>query len=354
MRSRRNPVDDAVRRLTDAYRHAGLKPIPPAPSDIDRVLAELHREIAPLRLPEDVERFWRLIDGGAIYPSPTPRPCSADAALSFWKMCRDEGWSASPKLLFPVGIEGWSHLLVELDDGAGAAGALIEGAFANFKYDVRFPSLLSYLDLWATMIESEEFRRHDGDHGPWIEFDPDDRWDDAQAVRLSAAQPLPRLGNAREIQADNPGQWPAHWLAANGFTSEMSTPCGASTTVADLLRGAAAGKSMAGTIRATVTSLGMSGEGRRVDVSDGTGSLDVWCPAAICIYGPVIRKEFEFDVEVRANPSAAPDWASEQREATSRALAGDMEGAASAVRDMHAKAFETGATAEATAIRPLD
>ena len=231
-------------------------------------------------------------------------------------MCRDEGGTPWPRLLFPVGIDGWAHMLVELDDGSGAAGALIEGAFANFRYDVRFPSLLSFLDLWATMIEFEEFRHHDGEHGPWVEFDPDHRWEDAQAVRLSAAQPLPRLGNAREIQDDDPRQWPSHWLAANGLTSESGTAQGATTTVAGLLRDAASGQPARGTIRGTVTGLVMSGGGHRVDVHDGTGVLDVWCPNAVCSYGPVIDRELEFDVTVRANPTARPDWGPEQREAT--------------------------------------
>ena len=353
MRFRRNPVDDAVRRLSDAYREAGLKPISPAPRDIDRVLAEIHREIAPLRLPDEIERFWRSVDPSAIHPAPWPQPCSAGAALGFWKMCRDEAGTPWPRLLFPVGIDGWAHMLVELEDESGQGGALIEGAFANFKYDVRFPNLLSYLDLWATMIEFEEFRRQEIDGQSVVLFDPDERWADAQAVRLSAAQPLPRLGNTREIQDDGPQRWPSHWLAANGLASESRTPRGSTTTVAGLLRDAATGQTATGTIRGTVTGLVMSGEGRRVDIDDGTGVLDLWCPAAVCTYGPVIRTTFEFDVVIRPHPTPRPDWGPELREATARGLAGDMEGAASAVRDAYAKS-QSPSAAEATAIRPLD
>jgi len=350
---RSNPVDDAVRRLADTYRDAGLAPIPPAPRDIDRVLAEIQHEIAPLRLPDEVERFWRLVEPSAIQPAPFPQPCSAESTLGFWKQGRDEGWSPWPKLLFPVGIDGWAHLVVELDDGSGASGALIEGAFANFKYDVRFPDLLSYLDLWSTMIELEEFRRQEIDGRTVVLFDPDHRWEGAQAVRLSAAQPLPRLGNIREIPDDDPRDWPLHWRAANGLTSETQSPRGATTTVAQLLRDAATGQVATGTIRGTVTGLVMGGGGTRVDVADTTGTLDVWCPSAVCSYGPVISREFEFDVSVRPNPSPRPDWGPEQREATALGLAGDMRGAADAVRRAAAK-FDTTAAAQATAIRPLD
>lgn len=82
--------------------------------------------------------------------------------------------------------------------------------------------------------------------------------------------------------------------------------------------------------------------------------LDVWCPAGVSTYGPVIRRAFEFDVVVRPHPAAPPDWRAEQREAQERALAHDLEGAQPAVMGFYAKAFQTPAAAEATAVRPLD
>jgi hypothetical protein len=124
--------------------------------------------------------------------------------------------------------------------------------------------------------------------------------------------------------------------------------------VADLVLAAAAGSAVSGTIQARVTSLAGSGAGSRVAVDDGTGVLDLWCPAAVCTYGPVIRREFEFDVVVRPNPSSVPDWRPEHREVQDRALSLDIAGAQSAAMDLYAKAFQSAAQAEATAIRPLD
>jgi hypothetical protein len=259
----------------------------------------------------------------------------------------------TPRLLFPVAYESHGFLFVEMEDGRGDAGAVLEWAYAGSPFYVRFPTLSGYLDLLATMIELGEFKRHERDEDSWVEFDPERRWPDAQAGQLSAAQPLPRLGDASEIDEDV-RVWPEHWLAANGLTAELRSPRGASTTVATLLRGAAAGSVMTGTIRATVTSLAGSGEGSRVAVDDGTGVLDLWCPAAVCTYGPVLRREFEFDVVVQPNPSSPPDWRPEQREVQERALAQDLEGAQSAAMDLFANAFQTPAAAEATALRPLD
>ncbi|MEP6761014.1 MAG: hypothetical protein ABJA93_06580 [Sporichthyaceae bacterium] len=346
-------MDEAVARLVAAYRYAGLTAIRPPGRDIGRVLSDIEREIAPLRLPEELVRFWQIVDPTTITVAPYPHLTTADFALHSWKSHRDEIPGMTPRLLFPVAYESHEFLFVELEDGRGDAGAVLEWGYAGSSFYVRFPTLSGYLDLLATMIELGEFTRHERDEDAWVDFDPERRWPDAQGVRLRAAQPLSRLGDAREIDQDV-RVWPEHWLAANGLTAEMRSPRGASTTVAALLRGAAAGTLMTGTIRAKVTSLAGSGEGSRVAVDDGTGLLDLWCPASVCTYGPVIRREFEFDVVVQPNPSSPPDWRPEQREITDRASAQDLEGAQSAAMDLFAKAFQTPAAAEAIALRPLD
>jgi hypothetical protein len=346
------PIDDAVRRLVGAYREAGLAEIGPAATGIEQVLAEIQREIAPLRLPDELVRFWQLVDPATISIAPYPHPTTAEFALDSWKSHRDEFPGMTPRLLFPIAYESHGFLFVELDDGQGHPGAVLQWGYAGSPFYVRFATLSGYVDLLATMIELGEFKRHKTDTHFWVEFDPEGRWEDAQAVRLTAAQPLQRLGASRELDEDV-RRWPEHWLASNGLTSEVRSPRGATTTVAELLRKAATGTEVRGTIHATVTSLAGSGEGSRISVDDGTGVLEVWCPAAVSSYGPVIRTQFEFDVIVQPNPASPPDWRPEQRDVQEHALAHDLQGAQSAAMDLHAKAFQTSAAAEATAIRPL-
>jgi hypothetical protein len=346
-------IEDAVARLVAVYRDAGLPPIRPAAQGIERVLTAIQGELAPFRLPEDIDRFWRLVDPATITVAPYPSLTTAEFALDSWKSHRDEFPGMTPRLLFPVAYESHGFLFVELEDGRDRCGTVLEWGYAGSPFYVRFPALSTYIDLLATMIELGEFARHEGDTHSWIEFDPDQRWADAQAVRLAAAQPLPSLGDAHEIDEDV-RRWPQHWLASNGLTSEVRSPRGASTTVAELLRSAAAGSELSGTIRARVTRLAGSGAGCRVAVDDGTGLLDLWCPAAVCTYGPVIRQEFEFDVVVQPNPAPAPDWRPEQRELQEQVLAHDLESAQSAAMDLYAQLFQTTAAAEATAIRALD
>lgn len=348
-----HPLDDAVGRLAAAYRSAGLPPIRRADAGIDRTLGEIQREIAPLRLPDELRQFWQLVDPLTITVAPYPHPTDARFALDSWKSHRDEFPGMTPRLLFPVAYESHGFLFVELEDGRGHAGAILEWGYAGSPFYVRFGALRDYVDLLATMIELGELTHHERETHSWVEFDPERRWADAQTVRLANVQPLPRLGSVREIDEDV-RQWPEHWLASNGLTSESRVPRGATTTVAELLHGAAGGTAMRGTIRATVTRLAGSGGGSRVAVDDGTGVLDLWCPAAVSIYGPVIRRAFEFDVVVQPQPDAAPDWRSDQQEVENRALARDLDGAQEAAMGLYAKAFQTTSAAEATAIRPLD
>jgi hypothetical protein len=202
------------------------------------------------------------------------------------------------------------------------------------------------------MLERGEFAHHEQDGHSWTEFDPERRWQGEQVDRLGAFGPLHGLGLAPEID-DDVRAWPERWLLADGLTAEMRTPRGATTTVAALLRDSADGKAASGTIRATVSRLVGSGAGRRVDVDDGTGVLDVWCPVEVCAFGPVIEREFELDVILRPAATAAPDWDPEQREIQQMALAQNIEGAQEAVVRLYAKAFQTPATAEATGVRAV-
>jgi hypothetical protein len=344
-------IDQVLNRLSAAYDEAGFPPIRSA-GRVDRTLATIRAEIAPLRLPAELERFWRLVDPVWITVGPFPNLTSADAALDGWRMGRDEFPGQIPKILFPVCYQSHGYMLVELEDGRGSGGVCL-ATDPGSPFTILFPTFLAYLDLLATMIELGEFTRHEQGNHKWTEFDPDRRWPDAQIVRLIAAQPLPGFGDAREIPAD-PRFWPEHWLAAEGLTPETRTPRGATSSVAELLTRASAGTTANGTIRGRVTSLASSGEGCRIAVDDGSGTLDLWCPTAVCIYGPVIRREFEFDVVVRTNPAPPADWGPEQREVQHRALSHDFDGLQAAAAELYAKTFQTPAAAEATAIRPVD
>jgi hypothetical protein len=344
-------IDHAIDRLLLVYRHARLPAIRPAPDGITRTLADIAVAIRPLRLPAEVETFWRRVDPASMALAPVPEPIRAAFALEAWQVHEGQP-GLVPRPLFPFCCTGDAFLLVELDDGAGHGGACFRWGYGEGDFRLTHADLGGYLDQLATMIELGEYEaRENPGGGVQHRFDPEQRWDDTAAVRLTAALPLATYGAQREFDAD-PRRWPAHWRALSGLPD--SGPRGATTTIADLVAAADGRDEVRGTVRAQVVHLALVLDGSRAEISDGTGTLDLWCPNAATAYGPVIGRVFEFDVLVRGRPTAPPDVDDLHREATRRALSGDMAGAQEAVAGMYARRFGTPAAAEATAIRPLD
>lgn len=146
-------IDAAVERLIAAYRGAGLPPVRRA-GDMDAILSEIRAEISPLRLPEELERFWRLVDPASITVAPYPGPTHSRLRALQLEVAPGRVPGMTPRLLFPVCYESHGFLFVELEDGLGSGGACIEWAYAGSPFSVRFPSLSACVDPLATMIEA--------------------------------------------------------------------------------------------------------------------------------------------------------------------------------------------------------
>jgi hypothetical protein len=120
-------------------------------------------------------------------------------------------------------------------------------------------------------------------------------------------------------------------------------PRGATHTIAELLASDPS-QALEATIAALVIDLGAWGGNTRVRVSDGTGVMAVNCPTAVTALGPVMRREFEFDVIVPAGERHVP------RDPES------IEALADPVEDISQRLmarYGDPATAVATAVRPL-
>jgi hypothetical protein len=334
-----------IERLIRVYAAAGLPPIQPAKDT--KSLKAIAAAIHPLRLPRDLETFWRRVDADSIASvGQGLTPGGPAAALAMLPLYREETWGVkTPQVLFPVGYGSHTYFLVELDDQRGNGGPCFEWGAGSEGICMRYASISAYLDLLATMVELGE---HEAEG-----VVPYAQWAGAAQVRLATAAPLGVYGH-QTIIGEDPRSWPAHWRAAGGVAADDYEPRGATTTAAQLLSRAAGGVEASGTIRGRVVSAAMTGDGRRVAVDDGSAVLDIWCPTDVCTYGPVMHREFEFDLIVRPDPPAPIDTRSEHREAQRRALSGDMSGAQDAIRRLSEKTFGTPAAARATAVRPLD
>ncbi|HEY3547824.1 MAG TPA: hypothetical protein VGK17_17265 [Propionicimonas sp.] len=347
-------IDEALDRLITAYERAGLEPIRPAPRDVEKHLARIRAEIAPLRLPDEVYRFWRRVDPYTITVAPNPHPTNPEFALSAWRNHVGTRPLLHPRMGFPVCYESHCFLMVELEDGRGSGGPLLSYQYAGGDgFAVAFASLAEYVDLLAMMIDAREFHYVHHESQSWPVFNHDGDWDVACEARLASAGPLGRLGMGRHF-GDLPAAWPPHWLAAEGLPDEA--PRGATTTIADLTRRAATGADATGSICVHLGRSTYSATGARWEVGDATGWLDLWCPSAVMTYAESGAREFEVEVVVHPpveTPSGPAGW-EQADEIAGQAAAHDIAGAQAAAAEFYRHMFESRAQAEARAIRPLD
>jgi hypothetical protein len=314
-------VIEAVDRLRQAHADAGLGQLVTPGPQIETVLGELSQAIAPWRLPRDLVTFWRSVDPDSLALAPCPRPAGPGLALRLWRGQLSPDWGLAS--YFPWCYESHDYLLVELDEPSHPRGQCFSWAGGSVPVVHAFTSVAAYLDLFATMLELREFVHHT--ELGIIEFDPGRRWPDAQAVRLAATRVTP----------DGP------------FSSQP-------TTVADLLGRSARGETPNGTIRARVVALAGCASGQRIEVTDGTGRLDVWCPATLCGSGPMIDRLFDFQVAVRPGDQCLSDPSAVLSQVERATREGDLRAAVTLAAPLYDELFGTPAKAEATALRPAD
>ncbi|GAA2154500.1 hypothetical protein GCM10009844_40440 [Nocardioides koreensis] len=289
---RRAAMDAAVRRLQHALAAIGAAPLsqPSNPTVLDEVAAAL----APLGLPVEVDQLWRLVDGdsSSLTCFPHPHATSPAFALECWREHQQQP-GMTPDLLFPVGYESHAYLLVERDGPHGRGGACFTWASGGLNPFVLVATdLTAYLEVAAETLEAGHLERHERDGSVFNLFD-DEAFQEALRARLRR-EPHPVYGAAAEIGWDPPA-WPVHWLASVGPAADEQHARGATTTIA-ALRASAASTGSAGRVHALVREIWGFSDGTRPTIDDGTGVLDVWCPAAVTMFGPRCDGRYEFDL----------------------------------------------------------
>jgi hypothetical protein len=313
-------VNEAIDRLQHAHADAGLGRLSWPDAAAEAAVAEIVEAIAPWRVPADLLTFWRRVDPDSLAVAPCPRPAGPALALRLWRDHLLPDWSLES--YFPWCYESHDFMLVELDEPDHVRGDCFRWAGGNGPVVRTFASVAAYVDLLATMLELREFVHHP-ELGV-IEFDPGRRWPDAQAVRLAAGQP--------GVQRLAPDQV---------------------TTVAALLARAEAGEPVTGAIHARVVAVSGSASGQRIEVTDPTGLLDVWCPASLCAGGPLIDRVFELQVTVRPGGQRLSDCGDALTGIERATRRGDIEAAVALATPLYDELFGTPAKAQALAIRLL-
>ncbi len=293
-------IDEALDGLNEALAARGLAPaIPPVSTEI---VAELEAEIAPMRLPGEVRRFWERVDVARLPLYPFPQFAGPDFALSSWRSTRDEFSELQPVALVLVGYTSQSCMSVELDVGNLAGGALFEWYIVDGGFERRFNRIGDWLRYVTRLVDDGSFLRKEGPQGQYLDVPPPEMYDHERATR-PLPDPHPFYGATVDIGRDIL-EWPEHWQRAAGLRPEMLRPRGATHTIAELLA-SPPDQGVRATIAACVVAVAAGVGELRVRVDDGTAQLDVACPPNPLI-GPRLRSWFEFDVIIEAGPRMVP------------------------------------------------
>jgi hypothetical protein len=346
-----NAVDETIDRLDDALRAAGLDGLSPA-ADASSLDA-LERAIAPNSLPRDLRRFWERVQFSSLRARgySLPQPCDPRGALDVHHLNLDPEIFPlyGPPLLFPIARISGDQWSIELASEWTAGGIVF--SHGDFEMRIEYPSFNDLIDVYADLLEAGHFVRQENGEGSYAWLHREDEQQRRQA-KLTATLPHVLYGDTREIGRE-PRDWPVHWLASAGIDLNDRKPLGVTHTIAELVDEAERGPVHARIAGEVVRLVGL-GDGTLVIVTDGTRSLDVWCPAGISLWGPAMGRQFEFDVTVTEPIARPPDVDSGHRELQEHALAGRIEEASIAANAMFGRLAQHRPAAVASGIRPLD
>ncbi len=330
-------IDAKLAELGDALAAAGLPR--PRPPRSPRALDELAAAIAPLRLPEDLRRFWEQVDVDSLAFERYPPIHSPDGSQCLWSQHRDSPGMV-PRVLLPLGYESHAFVLVELhgpDDGGG--GSMFAWGYGDTAFHYVGDSIVNIIDQ-ATVALRRGWLEHHEDGS--VRILPNAQGTGFLNDRLSDA-PHPLFGDISSVPCDAQS-WPSRWLTLSGIPLEHLTPAGADHTIAEALLALRRGQRNA-RVQGSVIRLGGTSDRVSVIVSDGTAEMQILCPGAVTALGPRCPGRYEFAI-VAAGPGAAP---------VSDQFPGDfLEPRTAALLEQYRSVLTDRADAIATEVRPLD
>src|SRR5262245_24058754 len=338
-------IEQALDRIETRLRRVGVRRMrrPRDTRDLDELIAE----IAPVRLPEAVEAWWRTVDTRRFPIQPWPSPCDPAFALSTWRSYRDEFVGVVPRCLVPVAYESHVVLSVEGDQPGTTGGEILRWAVddgGSFSYVV--PSWADLLECYVDVIDAAAY---EVDHGV-VRLETE-ILDGAIRARSTGVRVEDRFPGPTMRFADA-SQWPARWQRSTGLDPGDRRPRGRTVTIAEVMA-VAPGTTVTGTTVGRAVRLARPSGGCLAMVDDGTGTISVWCPSAACVWGPKNGEIFEFDIAGPGGTAGAGTSDELHREVTSAALAGDLDAAQAAAAELGAQVGPHSAGTTATAIRPV-
>jgi hypothetical protein len=239
------PIDASIDALVAALAARGF-PAPEQPAS-DADLRALEAEIAPMRVPADVRRWWERVDDETLPDLAFPALIGPREALDAWREVKRDFRSSQPLALVLVGYASWNCLSVELDTPDVPGGAVFRYGYDGGDFLLVDRCFADWVARFAAAVAAG----HD-----------EDAIEDALEAHVLEEREHPLYA------------WPKHWQRAAGLRPEdLEPPRGATTTLRDLLKTDPAAPATATLVaRLEIDRVDGDGEsdGVRVKVDDGT------------------------------------------------------------------------------------
>ncbi|MCP4963602.1 MAG: hypothetical protein GY926_00010 [bacterium] len=289
-------IDQAVSDLAGIAARLGLdgpRRTPEGSVAVERI-EQVRREIAPLELPADVVYFWSNWD----YRSFDVLDVRSIGLLSpMDALAERSGWVGLeyPSILLPLTRVQYSCLSIELHTASAEGGRLFDLS-SHFESYLVGSGVVDMLTLLATAL--------------WRGSDPTGPGEDNAYFGL--------LDNkARElgsVEAGIPiGEWPQHWLEAEGFDEEGIAPRGATHSIAQFEAERQDRWPLHAFLRGEWKFQAGVGGVEYGSLTDETGSVVLRVPVDVPNVGLGSEKQVEFEVE-SVGPSEQTKPASVQLE----------------------------------------
>lgn len=203
-------IDVTIDALIEAAARAGVT-LPSASPGIQDELDKLDSALAPLRIPDDLRRWWQRVDVRTGAVMPLPFFVSAEASLELWWNTVHPGSPREPEVLLDVGRESWSHMAIELVSRHDTGGRLFEYYLGDGEFWLRWYGLGDWLNQITRLIVAGNFDRMSTPSGPGLRIRGDDQFSIVEPYVPAPGQPQQR---PQPISNDY-SHWPEHWRLVN-------------------------------------------------------------------------------------------------------------------------------------------
>ncbi len=289
-------LDVAVADFVRAGEPFGIT-MPSASPDQIEMLTTINEAIAPLRMPADIEHFYRTWSITSAAPWFGPELCDLSFAFDSWLLHQEDQPPWPTTVLFPIAYSSHWYHMVELDHPGSLGPFIYDCAYAGGRFTLVHSCLAAWIE-WATVeLDAGRITRY-SDTFASLEVEGPSEETDPTRIELLRRDGVPES----ELDYFDDGDrrlWPLRWNLADGYDPGDYEIRGATGTIQDFVDSLHDGPA-----KATLHVAFARQSGLNVEIADDTGFLVARLPPGGRPFGS--GRAWEIDVEAEHQPDLQP------------------------------------------------